>query len=167
MKGSASPRMALFSLLSLLRSLFNGWSARFLKGGKLPLLDSCLLAGKFTQVEDSRSAHLADLVQFDAVDEGGLEREDPFDPDSARHLADSESLGLGSGAFELQDYASEFLESIFVAFLDPVVDRDGVARLEFRERSNFLVSESLLSNIHQIHFNTIFSATLRTSDNDP
>jgi hypothetical protein len=25
----------------------------------------------------------------------------------------------------------------------------------------------LLSNVHQIHFNTIFSATLRTSDNDP
>ena len=162
MRGSASP----FWLFGF-RSLLDGGGTCFLEGRKLPLLDSGLLARKFTQVEDPRSAHLADLVQFDAVDEGGLERKNSFNPDSARHLADGEGLGLGSGAPELQDYASEFLESIFVSFLDPVVDRDGVARLEFRERSNFLVSENLLSNVHQIHFNNNFSATLRTSDNDP
>ena len=50
--------------------------------GVLALLDPGLLTGEITQVEYPGPADLTDLVQFDLLNERGLEGENPLDADS-------------------------------------------------------------------------------------
>ena len=106
---------------------------------ELLLFDAGLLAGESAEIEDTSAADLTDLVDFDAVDERRLVRENPFNTDSARDLADREGPGERGSSVDLDDYAAEFLKSVFVAFFNSVGDCDGVASLELRVRSDLAI----------------------------
>ena len=123
---------------------------RGLLGGSddhLLFFDAGLLAGEIAEVEDAGPADLSYLVDFDAVDEGGLEGENPLDSDAAGNLADGESPGERGGATDLDAHASELLKSFLITFLDPVSHGDGVTGLELGELCCLSVIESLLCNL--------------------
>ena len=128
-----------------------------LDAGELTLLDPSLLAGETAEVEYPGPADLTDLVQLDLLDERGLEGENPFHANASGNLADGERPGSGSCAPFLDDNTPEVLESFLVTFLDPIGNGDSVTGLEFRELSNFLVSERLLNNFHQIHLSILLT----------
>ena len=115
------------------------------------LLDAGLLAGEITEVEDACAANLTDLVYLDAVNERGLVGENPFNTYAAGYLADSECPGEGIHTLYLDNYSTEFLESLLITFLDSVGHGDGITCLELRIGGCFLVIESLLCNFNQIH----------------
>ena len=127
------------------------------------LLDAGLLTGKITEVEDACAANLTDLVYLDAVNERGLVGENPFNTYAAGYLADSECPCEGIHTLYLDNYSTEFLESLLITFLDSVGHGDCVTGLELRIGGNFLILESLLCNFNQIHNTKYFclSATLR------
>ena len=120
-------------------------------GLDLHLLDASLLTGKVAEVVDAGAADFTDLVDLDAVDEGGLEGEDPLDADATGNLADGERLGERVGAFDLDHDASELLEPFLVSFFDLVGHGDGVTCLELGEAGYFVVRKCLLCNLYQIH----------------
>ena len=124
-------------------------------------LDAGLLAGQIAEVEDTCTTYFTVLVHLDAVDEGGLEREDSFDTDTTGNLADREGLGERIHTLHLNDDTSEFLEAFLVSLFDSVGNGDGITGLEFRVGSGFLILESLLCNFNQIHNSKILYATLR------
>ena len=56
------------------------------------LLDACCLTSELAQIVKLSAANLTNLVHFNAVDIGRLDREDTLYTYSARHLANSETL---------------------------------------------------------------------------
>ena len=118
----------------------------------LSLLDTCLLTGEVTEIEDASPTDFTVLVHFDAVNERGLIREDSFDTDSTGNFAYGEGLRKGILALRLDDDSSEFLKSLLVTFFDPVGNGDRITRLEIRIFRDFFVLKSLLCNFDQIHF---------------
>ena len=98
--------------------------------GKLLILDAGLLTGEIAQVEDTRTADFADLVDLDAVDERGLVGEYPLNTDTCRYFAYSKGPGVRILAADLDDDSPEFLEPLLIAFLDPVGDSDSITCLE-------------------------------------
>ena len=115
------------------------------------LLDASLRSGEVAEVVDAGAADLTDLVDLDAVDEGGLDGENPLDSDATGNLADGERLGEGIGALDLDHDASELLEPFLVSFFNLVGHGDGVTCLELGEAGYFVVRKCLLCNLYQIH----------------
>ena len=109
-------------------------------------LDASLLTGKIAKVEDARPADFTNLVDSDAVDSGRLERENPFYAYAAGDFANCESAGERSGTADLDDHATEVLQTILVAFLDFAGNGDGITGLELRIICDVLVKERLLCN---------------------
>ena len=68
----------------------------------------------------------------DLVDDRGVHREGPLDPDTERHLADREGLA-DTRAVAADDDALEDLDTGAVAFDDLDVHLDGVAGAEVRD----------------------------------
>ena len=125
------------------------------EGSSLFLLDPGFLAGQASEVEDTCATYLTNLVDFDRVDEGGVERENTFHADTTRHLAYGESLG-NTGAALLEHDAAEFLDTLLAFALCGILfnlvgDGDGVTGLEVGEVLFFLC-HCLAGNFHQIHF---------------
>ena len=110
-------------------------------------LDAGLLAGEVAQIEDAGPADFAILVDSDAVDEGRLVREDPFDSDTAGDFADREGPGVRGGAAYLDNHTAEILKTELVTFLDLIGNGDGVTGLEIREICNILVCKCLVCYI--------------------
>ena len=108
------------------------------------LLNPGLFTGEIAEVEDSCPADFTDLVDLDAFDSRGLVGEDSFYADTVGNLADREGLGEGRTTGDLDNYTSEFLESLFVSFLDFKGDGDGITGLELGVFGYFLVLERLL-----------------------
>ena len=123
---------------------------------KLLLLDASLLSREVAEVVDAGAADLTDLVDLDAVDERGLDGENPLDSDATGNLADGERLGEGVSAFDLDHDATELLEPFLVSFFDLVGHGDGVTCLELGEAGNFVVRKRLLCNLYQIHNSVSF-----------
>ena len=126
------------------------------------LADACLLTGEVSEVEDACATHFTVLVNLNAVNERGLEGENPFYTHAACHFTNCEGLGEGVHATYLENHSAELLKSLFVAFLDPVGNGDGVTGLECRIGSALVLRECLLYNLDVIHNSqkSISSATL-------
>ncbi len=112
---------------------------------ELLLLDAGLLTGEVAEVEDACPADFTDLIELDAVDSRRLIREDSFDTHATGNFADGEGPGESILSADLDDDASEFLQTLFVAFLDLVGHGDGITGLELRIFGNFPVLERLLN----------------------
>ena len=127
------------------------------------LLDAGLLTREVTEVEDARAADFTVLVDLDAVDERGLIRENPLNTDTVRNLANRERLRQSVLALDLDHDSAELLETVLIAFLDPVGHGHRVTCAEGGEFSNFFIQKSLLSYFHQIHFCTLLSCNITES----
>ena len=112
------------------------------------LLNAGLLTGEVAEVEDAGSADLTDLVDFDAVNEGGSEGENPLNTDSAGNLADRKGPGILILSLNLDNDASELLKTFLIAFLDFIGYGDGITGLELRERFSFAFLESVFCNLN-------------------
>ena len=142
-----------------LRSRFAGTGpAVVLFGGgflytPLRFLDAGLLAGEVAEIEDTCSADLTYLVDFNLVDKGTLVRENPFDTDAVGYLADGKSPGVRGSTANLDDYSAEILKSVLVTFFDPVGNGYGITGLELRIGGCFVLREGILHQFNQIHNN--------------
>ena len=96
------------------------------------LLDASLLACELAQVVELGATHLAMLVDLDAVDVGRLDGEDTLHTNSARHLANGETLLLAMTG-DADDNTAIELDALLGAFNDLVSYGDGVARVELFE----------------------------------
>ena len=110
----------------------------------LRFLDAGLLTSEVAEVEDAGATDLTDFVEFNLVNRRGLVGEDSLDTDAVGNLADGGGLRVRGSATNLDHHATEALESLLVAFLDPVGHRDGVTGLELRVGSSFVLGERLL-----------------------
>ena len=110
----------------------------------LRFLDAGLLAGKVAEVEDTCATDFTDFVQFNLVNGRRLIREDSLDTDTVGNFPDGEGLRVRGGTTNLDHHAAEALETLLVAFLDPVRHRDGVAGFELRVGGSFVLGERLL-----------------------
>ena len=115
------------------------------------LADAGLLTGEVAEVEDTGAANLAILVNLDAVNERALEGKNPLNTNATGHFADGESFGERVHTTDLDHDTAELLKSLLITFLNSVGHGDGVTGLELRVGSNFLILESLLCNLNQIH----------------
>ena len=115
------------------------------------LADAGLLTGEVAEVEDAGAANLTVLVYLDAVNERGLVREDSLNTHATGDLANREGLGERVHTTDLNHDTAELLKSLFITFLNSVGNGDGVTGLELRIGSYFLILESLLCNLNQIH----------------
>ena len=107
---------------------------RIAKGARLVslLFDTGFLTGEVAQIEDTGTAHSTTLVDVDLLDERAGEGEYALHSDAVRDLADSKGLS-SSASTALKNNALEVLDSLFVAFLNLVMDSDGIASLELGE----------------------------------
>ena len=112
------------------------------------LLDTGFLTGEVAQVEDAGAAHGTVLVDINLLDERAGDGEDALHTHAVGDLADSKGLGSSASA-ALQDNALEVLDSLFVSFFDLVVNRDGIASLEFGE---LLALDQILYKLHYFSF---------------
>ena len=131
--------MSLFPSISqgeVVRQLF--FDADFL------LLDTGLLTGEVAQIEDAGAAHSTVLVDINLLDERACEGEDTLHSDTVGDLTDSKGFS-GSASATLQNNALEVLDSLFVSFLNLVMDSDGIASLELGE---LLALHQILYKLH-------------------
>ncbi len=103
-----------------------------LRNAVLFLFDAGFLAGEIAKVEDACATNLADLVKLNRIDERRCERENTLYTNAIGYLADSESLSHTCTA-TLNDYATEFLLTLFVLLFDDIGNSDGVTCLEVGE----------------------------------
>ena len=96
------------------------------------LFDTGFLTGEVAQVEDAGAAHSTTFVDINLLDERAGDGEDTLHTHAVGDLADSKGLG-SSASTALQDNALEVLDSLFVTFLNLVMDGDGIASLELGE----------------------------------
>ena len=96
------------------------------------LLDTGFLTCEVAQVEDAGTAHCTVLVDVYLLNERGRDREYALHAHAIGNLTNSKGLG-GSASATLQHNALEVLDTFFVTFFDFIVNRDGVASLEFGE----------------------------------
>ena len=108
------------------------------------LLDTGFLTGEITQIEDAGAAHGTVLVDINLLDKRTGEGEDTLHSDAIGDLADSKGFS-SSASTALQHNALEVLDSLFVSFLNLVMDSDGIASLEFGE---LLALDQILYKLH-------------------
>lgn len=107
------------------------------------LLDACFLASKATEIVEASTANFADAVNDYLLNERRVHREDTLNTDTARNLADSESLTCAL-TLNLDDDTLVNLNTLLVTLLNLVGDRNSVTRLESWQLDAGL--ESVLSN---------------------
>ena len=108
------------------------------------LFDTGLLTGEVAQVEDAGAAHSTVLVDINLLDERAGDGEDTLHTHAVGDLADSKGLS-SSASTALQDNALEVLDSLFVTFLNLIMDGDGVAGFELGE---LLALDKVLHILH-------------------
>ena len=108
------------------------------------LFDTGLLTGEVAQVEDAGAAHSTVFVDINLLDERAGEGEYTLHADAVGDLADSKGLS-GSASTALQHNALEVLDSLFVTFLNLIMDGDGIASLELGE---LLALDKVLHILH-------------------
>lgn len=97
------------------------------------LSDAGFFTCKVAEIEDSGSAYGTALVDIDLLDERGSEGENSFHTDAVGNLTNSKGFSRTTSG-TLKNDTLEILDTLFVAFLDFIMDSDGISGLEFGER---------------------------------
>ena len=108
------------------------------------LFDTSFLTGEIAQIEDTGTTHSTMLVDINLLNERASEGEDTLHADAVSNLADSKGFG-SSASTALQHNALEVLDSLFVTFLNLIMDGDGIASLELGE---LLALDKVLHILH-------------------
>src|SRR5689334_6634372 len=119
-----------------------------------PLVETRGLASEPTQIIKLRAAHLSCAHHVNVVDHRSLHREDALDTVAEADLADRDGLAH-PGVVAGDDGALEYLEALFIAFLDLDVHLDGVAGPELRVSRPFVLVQDL--GDHCVLHNNLYS----------
>src|SRR5690606_34723123 len=96
------------------------------------LLHARLLADAIAEVVELRAAHVAAASDLDVLHAGAVHGEDPLDALAGDDAPNGDRLA--EAAALVGDHgAREDLDALLVAFLDEVVDVDGVAHVQHRQ----------------------------------
>src|SRR5690606_7682017 len=94
--------------------------------------DTRALSGKFLHVINTCAAYFPSFVHFDFLQSGKVDWENTLNTHSPAHFADGKGF-RGSSALHLNDHAPKKLGTAFGAFLDFVINGNGVPGRKFRE----------------------------------
>ena len=107
-----------------------GLSAAPLLTTRVALANSGSLTTQSTQVIELCSAHSSSLDEIDVVDDGGMEREDPFNPNPEACLADGNGFS-GAAVLARNDDTFKRLQALLgLRFLDANVNAYRISRLK-------------------------------------
>ena len=98
---------------------------------EIAFFDARRFTAQITQVVKLRPAHTTAADDVDMIDNRRVEREDAFDADAERDLANRHGF-TRAAVFAGDDDALKNLQALLVAFLDANVNLHGVARLKSR-----------------------------------
>src|SRR3990170_8538148 len=99
-----------------------------------PFVQSCALARAVAQIIELRPSHTSLPLDLNLLDARGTQQKGPFDSHAVRGQPPYREVGVVPAFSKADDGPAEFLDSFPVAFLDPDVDADGIARLDRRDR---------------------------------
>jgi hypothetical protein len=107
-----------------------GLSAATLLTTSVALANSGSLTAQSTQVIELCSSHSSSLHEIDVVDDGGMEREDPFNTNPEARLANGNGFS-GAAVLARNDYTFKRLQALLgLRFLNANVNAHGIARLK-------------------------------------
>lgn len=108
----------------------SGLSAAPLLPTRVALANSGSLTAQSAQVIELRSSHSSSLHQIDVVDDGGMEREDPFNTNPKTCLANGNGLS-STAVLARNDYTLKRLEALLgLRFFDSNMNAHSIARLK-------------------------------------
>ena len=113
-----------------------------------PLPDAGLFAGQVAEIVQLGTPDLTAAFDLDLGNIGAVERENAFYAFAVRDPAHGDGF-RDSGAFAGNDGPGKNLDTFLAAFLDPVMDADGIADIKIRMR--ILLYLLLFDFIYRVH----------------